>query len=103
MPEQCVCLFAYTRTLCLSDWLYQNTDLNFKDNENEDPAQYTVEEIMKFYESDQYDSTMNVGKDVLEILDVEDNADSNDDKLEENVKRKNTWKWSSNEYKETEN
>ena len=33
---------------------------------------------MKFYESDQYDSTMNVGKDILEILrNVEDNAESN--------------------------
>ena len=56
------------------------TDPNFEDKEKEDPAQLTVEEIMKFYESDQYDSTMNVGKDILEILDVEDNADSNDDK-----------------------
>ena len=48
----------------------------------------TIEEIMKCYESDQYDSTMNVGKDILEILkDVEDNAESNDVDVFQNKKK----------------
>ena len=63
-------------------------DPNFEDMEKEDPDQLTVEEIMKFYESDQYDSTMNVGNDILEILkDVEDNAESNDVDVFQNKKK----------------
>ena len=64
------------------------SDPNIEDKEKEDSTQMTVEEIMKFYESDQYDSTMNVGKDILEIIkDVEDNAESNDVDVSQNKKK----------------